>query len=181
MNIIFVAASLLFAGCADNDPFTTFLVPGYLTHVGPVPAYTGPTLPPANADPPVQYVPVISVEESKRFGTMIASQGYSRIGMSMFETNWSSPHRDDAAQMGRKLGADLVLMLSSPLVHDCSLFRILPMSPVKTYTGTTTGVVGGALGSFQTSGSTPGSLHTQYSTEEVGRYTHIIAYLTKRR
>jgi len=30
MNIkIFIAASLLFAGCADDDPFTTFYVPGY--------------------------------------------------------------------------------------------------------------------------------------------------------
>jgi hypothetical protein len=150
MNIkIFVAASLLLAGCADNDPFTTFYVPGYMTHVGPVPAYSGPALPPANADPPVQYVPFISGEESKRFGAMIANQGYSRIGLSVFDTNWSSPHRDEAAKMGRKMGADLVLYIVVPAGTRLQSVPHITYEPGQTYTGTTTCVVGGTFGSFQ--------------------------------
>src|ERR1700693_5668521 len=107
---------------------------------------------------------------------MIARQGYSRIGMSIFETNWSAPHRDDAAEMGRKLGADLVLYVVVPVGTRLQSVPHITYEPGQTYTGTTTGVVGGTFGSFQTYGSSPGSLRTQYTTEEVGRYTHIVAY-----
>jgi len=162
--------SLFCAGCADNDPFQTFFVPGYQTHVGPVPAYSGPPLPPATADPPVEYVPVISIEESKRFASTVAAQGYSRIGMSLFETNWPAPHRDAAAEMGRKLGADLVLYVVVPVGTRLQSVPHITYEPGQTYSGTTSGVVGGVYGSFHTYGSSPGSFHTQYSTEEVGRY-----------
>lgn len=43
-----------------------------------------------------------------------SSQGYSRIGMSLFDTIWPTPHRKAAAGLGRKLGADLVLYVVVP-------------------------------------------------------------------
>lgn len=112
---------------------------------------------------------------------MIAGQGYRRIGMSMFETNWPAPHRDDAAAMGRKLGADLVLYVVVPAGTRLQSVPHITYEPGQSYSGTTSGIVGDTYGSFQTYGSTPGSLHTQYTTEEVGRYTHIVGYLTKSR
>ena len=182
MNIkILMVVSLLCAGCAGSDPFQTFYVPGNQTHVGPVPAYSGPPLPPAPADPPVEYVQIISAEQAKGFGAMIASQGYRRIGMSMFETNWPAPHRDAAAEMGRKLGADLVLYVVVPAGTRLQTVPHITYEPGQTYSETTSGLVGGNYGSFQTYGSTPGKFHTQYATEEVGRYSHIVAYLTKNR
>jgi len=40
----------------------------------------------------------------KALAAGVARQGYRRIGMSLFETNWPPPHRVAAAEMGRKLG-----------------------------------------------------------------------------
>jgi hypothetical protein len=174
--------SLLCASCADlSDPFETFYSPGYQTHVGPVSAYSGPPLLPAAADPPVEYMQVISVEQSKSFADMLARQGYRRIGMSLFDTNWPTPHHEAAAEMGRKLGADLVVYAVVPAGTRLQSVPHITYEPGQSYSGTTSGFVGGAYGSFHTYGSTPGSLHTQYATEEVGRYTHIVGYLTKRR
>jgi hypothetical protein len=93
---------------------------------------------------------------------MIASQGYSRIGLSLFETNWPAPHRDEAAQMGRKLGADLVLYIVVPAGTRLQSVPHVTYEPGQTYTGTTTGVVGGTFGSLQTNGSSPGSLRTHH-------------------
>lgn len=101
--------------------------------------------------------------------------------MSLFETNWPAPHRDDAAEMGRKLGADVVLYFVVPVGTRLQSVPHITYEPGQTYSGTTSGFVGGTYGSFHTYGSSPGSLRTQYTTEEVGRYTHIVAYLTKRR
>jgi hypothetical protein len=101
--------------------------------------------------------------------------------MSLFETNWPTPHSDDAAEMGRKLGADLVLYAVIPAGTRLQSVPHITYEPGQSYQGTTSGVVGGVFGSFHTYGSSPGSLHTQYTTEEVGRYTHIVGYLTKRR
>jgi hypothetical protein len=66
------------------------------------------------------------------------------------------------------------------LEHDCKSVPHITYEPGESYSGTTSGVIGGVFGSFQTYGSSPGSFHTQYTTEEVGRYTHIVGYLTKR-
>ena len=66
--------------------------------------------------------------------------------MSVFETNWSSPHRDEAAQMGRKMGADLVLYVVVPTGTRLQSVPHITYEPGQTYTRTTTGVVGGTLG-----------------------------------
>jgi len=109
MNIkIVVVASLLCAGCTADDPFQTFYSPGWHNTISPMPAYSGPPLAPATVDPPVQYVQFISLEQVKSVARLLAAQGYRRIGISVFESNWPVPHNEGAAQMGRKLGADLV-------------------------------------------------------------------------
>ena len=174
------ALSLLCAGCA-GDPFQTFYSPGYQNPIGPVAPYLGRPLPPGTADPPVQYVQIISPEQARGFAAMIAHQGYRRIGMSFFESNWPGPHNDEAAEMGRKLGADLVLYAVIPAGTRLQSVPHITYEPGQSYQGTTSGFVGGNYGTFHTYGSSPGSLHTQFTTEEVGRYTHIVGYLTKRR
>jgi hypothetical protein len=124
---------------------------------------------------------ILSAEQAKEFAATIASRGYSRIGMSMFETNWPAPHREAAAEMGRKLGADLVLYAVVPVGTRLQSVPHTTYQPGQTYSGTTSGVIGGTYGSFHTYGSSPGTFHTQHTTEEVGRYTHIVGYLTRRR
>jgi hypothetical protein len=109
MNIKIVVASLLFAGCATNDPFQTFYSPGWQNTISPMPVYSGPPLSPGVVDPPVQYVQVISLDQANNVARYLAAQGYRRIGMSLFESNWPTPHTQEAARMGRKLGADLVV------------------------------------------------------------------------
>jgi hypothetical protein len=71
--------------------------------------------------------------------------------------------------MGRKLGGDLVIYITEPAGTRLQSVPHLTYEPGQSYSGTTSGVVGGTFGSFQTDGSTPGSFHTQYTTEEVGR------------
>ena len=63
--------ALLCAGCADlSDPLQTFYTPDYQNQVGPIHAYSGSPLPPATADPPMEYVLTISVEQSNSFNSM---------------------------------------------------------------------------------------------------------------
>jgi hypothetical protein len=120
------------------------------------------------------------MEQAKSINAMLAQQGYHRIGISMLTSNWATPHGEAAAQMGRKLGADLVIYIMEPAGTQVQTVPHINYEPGETYTGTTTGVVGSTFGSLQTYGSTPGTFHTQYTTEEVGRYVHVVGYLTKR-
>jgi hypothetical protein len=180
MKLLF-ALSLLCAGCA-GDPLQTFYVPGYqMNAITGRPAYSGPPLPEGTVDPPVEYLQILSVEQAKSLGEHFAALGYRRIGMSMFEINWPTPHSDDAAEMGRKMGADLVLYAVIPAGTRLQSVPHLTYEPGQSYQGTTSGFVGGVFGSFHTYGSSSGSLRTQYTTEEVGRYTHVVGYLTKRK
>jgi hypothetical protein len=175
------ALCLLCAGCA-GDPFQTFYVQGYqMNGLTGRPAYSGPPLPEGTVDPPVEYLQIINTEQAKSLGEHFAALGYRRIGMSMFETNWPTPHSDDAAEMGRKLGADLVVYAVVPAGTRLQSVPHVTYEPGQSYRGSTSGVVGGVFGSFQTYGSTAGSLQTQYTSEEVGRYTHVVGYLTKKR
>jgi hypothetical protein len=99
----------------------------------------------------------------------------------LFDTNWPSPHSDEAAEMGRKLGADLVVYAVVPAGTRLQSVPHVTYEPGQSYGGTASGVVGGVFGTVRTEGSTAGSFHTQYTTEEVGRYTHFVGYLTKKR
>src|ERR1700692_4909138 len=126
-------------------------------------AYSGPALPPGRVDPPVEYIQIVSLEQAKSIGEHFAALGYHRIGVSMFETNWPAPHRDNAAKMGRKLGADLVLYAVIPVGTRLQSVPHITYEPGESYSGTTSGVIGGVFGSFQTYGSSSGRLQTQYT------------------
>ena len=70
IKLLFIL-SLLCAGCADlSDPLQTFYTPGYQNRVGPRTRLLGSPLPPAAADPPMEYVLTISVEQSNSFNAM---------------------------------------------------------------------------------------------------------------
>lgn len=64
----------------------------------------------------------------------------------MFESNWPAPNRDGAAEMGRKLGADLVLYAVIPVGTRLQSVPHIAYEPGQSYSGTTSGVVGGVLG-----------------------------------
>jgi hypothetical protein len=178
---LILVLSLFLAGCAGlNDPFETFYSPGYQNTISPTPAYSGPPLPPATADPPVEYVQIISVEQAKSVARQLAAQGYKRIGLSMFESNWPTPHREAAAAMGRKLGAELVIYGMIGVGTRLQSAPRVTYEPGQSFSGTTSGFVGGTYGSFSSYGSSSGSLHTQFVPEEVGRYLHVAHYLTRR-
>ena len=178
MNIkIVVVASLLCAGCTANDPFQTFYSPGWQNTISPMPVYSGPPLSPGAVDPPVQYVQVISLEQAKSVARYLAAQGYRRIGMSLFESNWPVPHNEGAAQMGRKLGADLVVYAVVGAGTKLQSVPHLTYEPGQSFSATSSGVLGGTYGSVTTHGSSSGRFRTERSTEEVGRYVHAVHYL----
>jgi hypothetical protein len=173
-----IALALLLAGCAGaEDPFETFYSPGYQNTVSTIPLYTGPPLQPASVDPPVEYVQIISLDQAKAIGRILGEQGYRRIGMSMFETNWPTPHKQEAAAMGRKLGADLVAYGIIGVGTRLQSVPHLTYQPGQSFSGTTSGIVGGEYTSLSTHGTSPGSFTTQYAPEEVGRYLHVAHYL----
>jgi hypothetical protein len=172
-----MALLLLCAACAglESNPFQTFYSPGYQNTIGP-PLYLGPPLPPAPVDPPVEYAQVISLEQVKALGRHFAALGYKRIGMSMFESNWPTPHREAAAEMGRSLGADLVIYFMVGVGSRLGSVPHLTYEPGQSFSGMATSPYGWA----SVHGSSTGTFHTQYTTEEIGRYLHVAHYLTLR-
>jgi hypothetical protein len=170
--------AVLLTGCAGlEDPFQTFYSPGYQNTISPMPLYSGPALPPATVDPPVEYVQIVSLEQVKAVARSFAAQGYRRIGMSLFESNWPTPHREAAARMGRKLGADLVGYAVIGVGTRLESVPHVQYEPGQSFTGRASGFVGGEYGSISTYGSTSGTFHTQFVTQEVGRYLHVAHYL----
>jgi hypothetical protein len=125
----------------------------------------------------VQYVQIISIDQVKSVARGLAAQGYRRIGLSMFETNWPTPHNEAAAQMGRKLGADLVIYAVVGVGTRLESVPHLSYEPGQSFSSTSSGNVGGNYGSITTYGSSSGRFHTERTTEEVGRYLHAVHYL----
>lgn len=175
LTIVF---ALLCAACADlNNPFETFYSSGWQNTVSPMPVYTGPPLPPATVNPPVECVQIISLEQAKSVARYLAAQGYRRIGMSMFESNWPTPHTDAAAEMGRKLGADLVGYAIIGVGTRLESVPHVVYEPGQSFSGRASGFVGGEYSWASTSGSTSGTFHTQFVPQQVGRYIHVAHYL----
>ena len=116
-----------------------------MTAISGRPAYSGPPLQPGTVDPPVEYIQIVSLEQAKSIGEHFAALGYHRIGVSMFETNWPAPHRDNAAKTGRKLGADLVLYAVIPVGTRLQSVPHITYEPGESYSGTTSGVIGGGF------------------------------------
>ena len=86
----------------------------------------------------------------------------------MFETNWPQPHSQRAAEMGRKLGADLVLYTVIGVGTRLESVPHLTYEPGQSFSGTASGFVDGNYGSVTTYGSSPGRFQTERTTEEVG-------------
>jgi hypothetical protein len=59
--------------------------------------------------------------------------------MSTFGTNWPAPHSDDAAEMGRKLGADLVVYAVIPAGTRLQSVPHVTYQPGQCYRGATYG------------------------------------------
>lgn len=173
MNIkIVVLASLLCAGCAaESNPFQTFYTPYYggLATVG------------SKVTPPIYFYQPTGQEDVRRHDVTLVQQGYHPIGVSNFQSIWAEPHREAAAQMGRKLGADLVVYQLFPLGTRLMTVPHITYEPGESFTATTSGYVGDTFGTLTTHASTDGTFNTQYATEEVGQYQHAVVYLTKRR
>jgi hypothetical protein len=179
LGTVFLSA-LLLMGCAGlEDPFQTFYSPGYQNTISTTPLYLGAALPPATVDPSVEYVQIVSLEQAKAVGRAFADRGYRRIGMSMFESNWPTPHPEAAARMGRKLGADLVAYAVIGVGTRLESMPHVQYEPGQSFTGSASGFVGGKYGSISTYGRTSGSFHTQFVPEEIGRYLHVAHYLVK--
>src|SRR5262245_28020040 len=171
---VFLCAVLL-TGCVGlEDPFQTFYSPGYQNTISTTPLYSGPALPPATVDPPVEYVQIVSLEQARAVGSAYAAQGYRRIGMSMFESNWPTPHQEAAARMGRKLGADLVAYAVIGVGTRLESVPHVQYEPGESFTGSASGFVGGKYGSISTYGRTPGTFHTQFVPQEVGHVAHYL-------
>jgi hypothetical protein len=102
--ILAAALALLCASCAaqpvQNDPFQTFYSP---TGYGDRAALTD-----SKVTPPVDYQVVTTNGNSNRIAVTLVEQGYIPIGTSNFQSPWGEPHREAAAEMGRKVGASLV-------------------------------------------------------------------------
>jgi hypothetical protein len=105
------ALALLCASCAvqkvQSDPFQRFYRPTPYAHSARV-TYS-------KVAPPVWVRPITAREDAKRAASMLIQQGYIPIGISEFRSNWEKPHREAAGEMGRKIGASLVIYVVQPI------------------------------------------------------------------
>ena len=104
----------------------------------------------------------------------------------MFESDWSSPHREEAAAWGKKLGADLVVYVLAParsIVRNQAM-RVTDSSPrVETstaYGSTYDPYLGTTTGSATSTTFLPGQYHTEVVPTQVTRYLHVVGYMTRR-
>jgi ABC-type Fe3+-hydroxamate transport system substrate-binding protein len=94
------------ASTVQSDPFQTFYSStGYEKFT---------RLTDSTVTPPVNYQEVTK-ENSNRILVMLVQQGYVPIGTSNFQSPRGEPHRAAAAEMGRKVGASLVLYEMQPV------------------------------------------------------------------
>jgi hypothetical protein len=184
--VLLISACALLSGCATS-PFETFYMAGYTPPVQQnIPLYTGPPLSPGKVDPPVSFLQPTSIAQARGFAAGLASQGYRRIGVSMFESDWSSPHRKEAASWGKKVGADLVVYVLTParVITKNQAMGVIDSSPrVETSTAYGTAYnpyLGTTTGSATSTTFIPGQYHTEIVSRQVTRYMHIVGYMTRR-
>jgi hypothetical protein len=109
--ILATALALLCVSCAiqtvQSDPFQRFYRPTPYAHSA--------TITDSKVAPPVWVRPITAREDAKGVARMLIQQGYVPIGISEFRSNWAKPHREAAAEMGRKIGASLVIYVMQPI------------------------------------------------------------------
>jgi hypothetical protein len=110
-RLLATALALLCASCAvqkvQSDPFQRFYRPTPYAHSA--------TLTYSKVAPPVWVRPITAREDAKRVARMLIQQGYVPIGISEFRSHWAKPHPAAAAEMGRKIGASLVIYVMQPI------------------------------------------------------------------
>jgi hypothetical protein len=109
--LLATALALLCVSCAvrtvQSDPFQRFYRPTPYAHLA--------TITYSKVVPPVWVRPITAREDAKRVAGMLIQQGYVPIGISEFRSHWAKPHREAAAEMGRKIGASLVIYVMQPI------------------------------------------------------------------
>lgn len=172
MRRLLIAFLLFLCGCAaQSDPFQTFYSP---TADGNAARATSKVVPSV-----LFYDPPTMQERDQEL--LALSKDYYAIGISNFQSIWGAPHREEAARTGQKLGADLVAYWMRPLGTQLMSVPHMIFEPGQSFTTETSGYVGNTYGSFSSYGYSPGTLHTQYTTEQVGQYQHFVIYLVKRK
>ena len=133
---------LLCVSCATkSDPFQTFYTPTVYSNL----ATTG-----SKVTPTVYFYEPATAEEQRREDVAIIQQGYVPIGTSNFQSIWRNrqPHREAAAEMGRKVGADLVVYQMAYLGTRLMGVPHVSYEPGQSFTTTTSLYVGNTYGSF---------------------------------
>ncbi len=127
-TILSTATALLIVGCAS----------GYSTHYTPAAGATPEAISANRADPPPE-IPHLE-HSAQTNGDVIASeyakQGYSVIGYSFFNAGRNESEKD-ALQQGKKVGADLVVILNPK--YTGSITSNVPVTTPTTSTSYTTG------------------------------------------
>lgn len=106
---------LLSAAFADNpcETFETFYSPS----LGGAAPFAGQSRP--------QVLLLLTRNDVLAWKHEIVSGRYRKLGKSIFESDWSGPHRDAAAKMGQRLGAVLVLYAVGPVRTDVRARRFI--------------------------------------------------------
>jgi hypothetical protein len=110
-SLLGTALALLCISCADqkvqSDPFQAFYKP--------TPYASSARITDSKVDPLVWVRPITAREDAKRVARMLIQQGYVPIGISEFRSDWANPYPEAAADMGRKIGASLVIYVMQPI------------------------------------------------------------------
>jgi hypothetical protein len=168
--------SLTLAGCATTDGYSQFYTP--------VPGATPEKIAETRAAPPASIPQVVhagsSDENTKR---RLVREGYAVIGYCSFTSGYRQ-NDDDAVDLGKKVGADLVVIFNTE--YAGSVTSTVPLTTPTTTTSYTNGMAtaygtGGSAVAFGNSTTTTYGTNTTYVPQTVNRYQYGAAYLVKRR
>lgn len=165
---------LLSAPAFADNPFETFY---YL------PSRPGPRVAaPAPATPPVE---LVLPQQVGGWIRAIQAGRYQSLGKSIFEHDWPEPHKDAAAKMGKRLGADLVLYAIAPARSEVRARRVVTPQWSPGEGGIVHGftlIPGEGMAFTQGSYSSPGytTWNAHVVPQTVTRYLHVAIYLRTR-
>jgi hypothetical protein len=168
---------LVLTGCASN---------GYREFYTQVPGATPERVAQTRAAPPAGDPQVVHLPSPRFDGnaqSAYARQGYEVIGYAGF-TSGRAPDDDDAIDQGRKVGADLVVILSPQ--YTGSVTASIPITTPTTSTSYTNGMAtaygtGGSAVAFGNSTTTTYGTSTTYVPTTVERFQYGAIYLVKYR
>jgi hypothetical protein len=166
--------SLTLVGCASTD--------GYREFYTPAPGFTPEKVAEMRAAPSASTPQVVHAGRTdENAAREFARQGYKVIGYSSFTSGYSQ-NDDDAVEQGKKIGADLVVILGSE--YAGSVTTSVPLTTPTATTSFTNGTAtaygtGGSAVAFGNSTTTTYGTNTTYVPQTVNRYQYGAAYLVK--